>query len=113
MRYQLIACEIMLREAALCAATSPHVLDLHFLTKGLHDNPDSLRTEVQGQIDSLDGLPHDAVLLGYALCSNGAVGLQARSTPLVMPRAHDCITFFLGSKDTYAQRHRDKPGVRD
>jgi len=110
-RYQLIACEIMLREAALRAATSPQVLDLHFLTKGLHDNPDSLRTEVQAKIDELDAQPHDAVLLGYALCSNGAAGLQARSTPLVLPRAHDCITFFLGSKDAYAQRHHDKPGT--
>lgn len=111
MRYQLIACEIMLREAALRAARSPHVLDLHFLTKGLHDNPDALRETVQARIDELDPLPHDAVLLGYALCSNGAVGLRARSTPLVIPRAHDCITFFLGSKEAYAQRHREKPGT--
>jgi len=101
----------MLREAALRAAMSPHVIDLHFLTKGLHDNPDSLRQEVQAQIDRLDPLPHDAVLLGYALCSNGAVGLEARSTPLVVPRAHDCITFFLGSKELYAQRHGEKPGT--
>jgi hypothetical protein len=111
LRYQLIACEIMLREAALRAATSPNVIDLHFLTKGLHDNPDTLRERVQAQIDSLDSAPHDAVLLGYALCSNGSVGLQARSTPLVVPRAHDCITFFLGSKALYAQRHREKPGT--
>ncbi|MBM3471999.1 MAG: DUF1638 domain-containing protein [Armatimonadetes bacterium] len=111
MRYQLIACEIMLREAALRAATSPNVIDLHFLTKGLHDNPDALRERVQAKIDALDGQPHDAVILGYALCSNGAVGLQARSTPLIVPRAHDCITFFLGSKALYAQRHSEKPGT--
>jgi len=111
LRYQLIACEIMLREAALRAATSPHVLDLHFLTKGLHDNPEALRQQVQARIDELDPLPHDAVLLGYALCSNGSVGLQARSAPLVIPRAHDCITFFLGSNEIYGRRHRDKPGT--
>jgi hypothetical protein len=110
-RYQLIACEIMLREAAMCAATSRHVIDLQFLTKGLHDNPDTLRAEVQARIDACDPLPHDAVLLGYALCSNGAVGLTARRTPLVVPRAHDCISLFLGSKDVYAQRFRDKPGT--
>jgi hypothetical protein len=111
LRYQLIACEIMLREAALRAATSPNVIDLHFLTKGLHDNPDTLRERVQAQVDSLDPLPHDAVLLGYALCSNGSVGLRARSRPLVVPRAHDCITFFLGSSTLYTQRHREKPGT--
>lgn len=111
MRYQLIACEIMFREVAFRAATSRHVIDLHFLTKGLHDNPDSLRAHVQAKIDELDPLPHDAVLLGYALCSNGTVGLQARTTPLVIPRAHDCITLFLGSKEAYAKRHREKPGT--
>ncbi|MGQ9731971.1 MAG: DUF1638 domain-containing protein [Candidatus Zipacnadales bacterium] len=111
MRYQLIACEIILREAAYRAALSPHVIDLHFLTKGLHDNPDTLRERVQATIDELDPLPHDAVLLGYCLCSNGTVGLQARSVPLVVPRAHDCITLFLGSKEAYARRHAEKPGT--
>jgi len=110
-RYQLIACEIMFREAALCAATSKNVIDAHFLTKGLHDNPETMRAEVQGRIDALDGTPHDAVLLGYCLCSNGTVAVQARSTPIVIPRAHDCITLFLGSKDVYSQRFREKPGT--
>jgi hypothetical protein len=110
-RYQLIACEIVLREAAYCAALSPNIIDLHFLTKGLHDNPDQLREQTQATIDRLDPLPHDAVILGYALCSNGAVGLRARSTRLVIPRAHDCITFFLGSSAEYARRHAEKPGT--
>lgn len=111
MRYQLIACEIMLREAAMCAATSRHVLDLHFMTKGLHDNPDILREQVQAKVDELDPLPHDAVVLGYALCSNGLVGLTARSTPLVLPRAHDCISLFMGSRRAYAERHAERPGT--
>ncbi len=81
------------------------------LTKGLHDNPDSLRDAVQERIDELDPLPHDGVLLGYALCSNGLAGVTARSTPIVIPRAHDCITLFLGSKEAYAKHHAEKPGT--
>jgi len=111
MRYQLIACEIMFREAALCAATSANVIDAQFLTKGLHDNPETLRATLQAKIDELDSAPHDAVLLGYCLCSNGTVGLTARSTPLVLPRAHDCISLFLGAKEVYARRFREKPGT--
>jgi len=111
MRCQLIACEIMFREAALCAATSKTVIDAHFLTKGLHDNPETMRAEIQQRVDALDTIPHDAVLLGYCLCSNGTVGVQARSTPVVIPRAHDCIALFLGSKDVYSQRFREKPGT--
>jgi hypothetical protein len=53
----------------------------------------------------------DAIALGYGLCSNGILGLVARSAPLVIPRAHDCITFFLGSKDSYHRHFHDEPGT--
>ena len=36
--------------------------------------------------------------LATRLCGNGLAGLVARSIPLVIPRAHDCITLFLGSR---------------
>ena len=51
----------------------------------------------------------DAILVGYGLCSNGLEGIVARHTPLVIPRAHDCITVFLGSKEAYAGHHRRCP----
>ena len=51
------------------------------------------------------------MLLGYALCSNGLVGLTARHVPLVVPRAHDCITLFLGSKERYLDYFQKHPGV--
>jgi len=44
---------------------------------------------------------YDALLLGFALCSNGIVGLSANTIPLIVPRAHDCITLFLGSRKRY------------
>jgi len=40
MRYLLIACEVLAREVYLCAAHSPHVVDIQLLEKGLHDAPD-------------------------------------------------------------------------
>jgi hypothetical protein len=48
--------------------------------------------------------------LGYGLCGNLVRGLTARHTKLVMPRAHDCITFFLGSKERYAQVPCERAG---
>jgi len=129
MRIKVIACEVLFREVCLCAARSPHVIDLEFLRRGLHDNPETLRAEVQQAIDATDarggaihrahsprwiGVPHvkyDAIALGYGLCSNGTLGLVARDTPLVIPRAHDCITFFLGSKDAYHRHFHDEPGT--
>jgi hypothetical protein len=47
--------------------------------------------------------PYKAILLGYARCSDGVVGLQARSIPLVIPKAHDCITLFFGSRRAYQE----------
>jgi len=39
------------------------------------------------------------------------VGLTARTIPLVLPRAHDCITLFLGSKERYLEYFENTPGV--
>jgi hypothetical protein len=65
-------------------------------------------TEVLAGVDQSQ---YDAVLLGYGLCSNGLVGLAAGAVPLVVPRAHDCITLFLGSKERYLEYFQAHPGV--
>ena len=62
-------------------------------------------------VAAVDESKYEAILLGYALCSNGLVGLAARSIPLVVPRAHDCITLFLGSKERYLEYFYAHPGV--
>ena len=123
MRIKVIACEVLFREICLCAAQSPHTIDLDFLIRGLHDNPEMLREQVQQHIDAAEAGPpssamgsanpggYDAIVLGYGLCSNGTLGLEARGAPLVIPRAHDCITFFLGSKDLYYRHFHDEPGT--
>lgn len=111
MRISVIACEIMFRELCLAAAESPAVVDLHFLRKGLHDNPEVLRETVQERINGVDCAQTEAVVLGYGLCSNGTVGLRAGGVPLVVPRAHDCITLFLGSRERYARIFAERPGT--
>lgn len=110
MRYLLIACEVLAREAYLCAAHSPHIVDIQLLEKGLHDTPDTLRRELQARIDAADE-HYDAVLLGYGLCSNSTADLVARKVPLVLPRAHDCITLYLGSRKRYEEEFFAHPGT--
>ncbi len=97
MRLKIIACEVLFREICLCAAHTRNIISTEFLERGLHDNPDSLRSEVQRKIDETDESEYEGILLGYALCSNGVMGVQARGIPLVIPKAHDCVTLFLGS----------------
>lgn len=110
-RYKLIACEILYRELCYCAALSPHIVDLEFLPKGLHDLGESrMAARLQEAIDRVDPERYQGILLGYALCNNGIRGLHSR-LPLVVPRAHDCITLLLGSKERYQEVFHANPGT--
>lgn len=112
MKLKVIACKVLFREICLYAAQSRHVVDLAFLPQGLHNEPDDLRTRVQEQIRAAEEEDsYDAILLGYALCSNGVVGLKAKRTPLVIPRGHDCITILLGSKEWYRSYFDSHRGI--
>jgi hypothetical protein len=107
---KVIACEIAFREICHLAASCPQVLDLQFLTQGLHDHPAQGREEVQKQIDAVPSGKYDGILIGYALCGNILAGLRATHTRLIIPRGHDCITLFLGSRARYDQLANERPG---
>jgi hypothetical protein len=112
-KLKFIGCEIIHREACALAAASPHLVDLEFLRKGLHDleTPDMV-ARVQAAIDAVDpAAGYEAVILGYARCNDGLVGVRARGIPLVIPRAHDCITFFFGSRAAYRAYFDAHPGT--
>jgi hypothetical protein len=112
LRLKLIACEIFCRELCAAVARSVNQIDVEFLPKGLHDiGQAGMSSRLAETLAAVDETKYDAVLFGYALCSNGLVGLTARSVPLVIPRAHDCITLFLGSKERYLDYFQGHPGV--
>jgi len=111
MRLKLLSCEIFYREFCTAVSRSPNVVDVEFLTKGLHDiGSEGMLERLQAAVDRV-GSSYDAVLMGYGLCNNGLVGLTARQVRLVVPRAHDCITMFLGSKERYLDYFQTNPGV--
>ena len=108
---KIIACEIAVREICQAVAQSPNIVDVEFLTQGLHDRPAKGKDEIQARVDAVPAGKYNAILLGYALCGNLIDGLKAMHTRLVIPRAHDCITFFLGSKERYAKLSDTMPGA--
>lgn len=110
MRLLSLTCEVLARSVYLCAARSPHVVDVRLNRRGLHDDPPNLRTLLQAEIDGI-GPPYDAVVLAYGLCGGATAGLRAGPIPLVVPRAHDCITLFLGSRDRYTAEFSGQPGT--
>ncbi|MGD9126153.1 MAG: DUF1638 domain-containing protein [Planctomycetia bacterium] len=112
MRLKLIACEILYREVCEVVARSINQIDVHFMPKGLHDiGAEKMHDHLAEVIAAVDADCYDAILLGYALCSNGIVGLAAKTVPLVVPRAHDCITLFLGNQKRYEDYFHSHPGV--
>ena len=106
----LLACSVFEREIALLAKGGDHIVETRWFDIGLHDRPDQLRAILQQQLDELDARPGlAAVALAYGLCGRGTAGLRAGRHPVVIPRAHDCITLFLGSKEAYAEHQRRCP----
>ena len=109
---KVVACEIAFREICYCAAHSPNQFDLEFVSQGYHDNPQVGLARIQQLVDAVDGDRYDGVLVGYGLCNNMLAGLRAPAwARLVIPRAHDCITLFLGSKERYREVFGEEPGT--
>lgn len=121
LRLKIIACDVLNREISYLASQSEHYTDITFLHQGLHDTPDLLRQNVQAEIDKANGeFPYnyfntcptyDYIIIGYGLCSNGTAGISSQKIPLVIPRAHDCITLLLGSKEKYKAAFEQYPGT--
>ena len=110
MRLLLIACDVVARPVYLCAARSPHVVDIVLFKRGLHNEPASLRSRLQ---EAIDAAPpgYDAIVLGYGLCGGATAGIEAHGVPVVLPRAHDCITLFLGARERYEAELRGTPAT--
>ncbi len=113
MLLKLIACEVLTREVCRYVADSPHTIDLEFTPKGAHDDSDGLRVLIQSRIDESEASSrqYDAILLGYGLCGNSTLYLTSRRTQLVIPRAHDCCTLFLGSRERFREHFADAPST--
>ena len=112
MRFKLISCEVLFREMGHACAHSPHRVDLEFLPKGLHDlGGKPMAAKIQEAVDRTGEGVYQAILLGYGLCGNGLVGLTARHTRLVLPRAHDCIALLMGSHARYQAYFDGNPGT--
>ena len=111
MRLKCVGCDALARVIYLCAARSPHIVDVALFRLGLHREPSDLRDRLQNEIDATVDQGCDAVVLAYGLCGQSTDGLTARDVPVVIPRAHDCITLFLGGRDRYKEQFEGCPGT--
>jgi hypothetical protein len=79
-----------------------------FLDYGLHRVPKKLTKSVQSAIDAIP--TPSLIVLGYGMCGNGLLGIQAGIHTLLMPRTEDCIAIFLGSDESYRAEFNAHPG---
>jgi hypothetical protein len=86
-------------------------VDVTLFRLGLHDQPLDLQTRLQAQVDATVGEAYDAIVMAYGLCGQATAGLTARDIPIVIPRAHDCITLFLGDRKRYQHQFSEHPGT--
>ena len=100
---KFVCCDVFTRIACGLVSKSPHIIDIEFVPMLAHTEPEKLKQIIKDIIDKSinnSGRKYDAVLLGYGLCGNSVTGLSC-SVPLVIPRAHDCCTVFMGGKDKF------------
>ena len=111
-RVHVIACGVLAIDIRRIAERLGVEVTTDFLEGGLHDRPGELRRRLQAAIDraSAEG-GCDRIAVGYGVCGRGTVGIHARSVPLVIPNAHDCIALFLGSDAAYRREFARCPGT--
>ncbi len=113
MLLKIIACDVFTREVCYCVAKSPHVVDLEFTPKGAHNDPDVLRKMLQEKIEAAHASErkYDAIGLCFGICGNTTIGIVSPGTPLIIPRAHDCCTLYLGSKERFKELFENRPST--
>ena len=110
-KYLMIACAVLARECYHCAAKSRNLIDLKIVEQGLHDiGEEKMSSALQSEIDAADQENYEAILLAYGLCNNGVRNLRA-DIPIILPRAHDCITLLMGSNTGYLKYFNEHPGT--
>jgi hypothetical protein len=109
--YIALTCSALARSVYAAAAVAVPVISVRLFDQGLHNAPRNLRARLQLAIDSVEPDECDAILLAYGICGNSTLGLAARHAPLVIPRAHDCIILYLGSRQLYQQEFEAHPGT--
>ena len=106
---KIISCAIIKPELEIIRKNAGEV-DIQYLPQNLHRLPHKLKDILQEAIDRSDQ-QEEKIILGFGLCSNAVSGIKAPAQGLFIPRVHDCISFYLGSREKYRQLFNKYPGT--
>ncbi|SPF31477.1 conserved hypothetical protein [Syntrophobacter sp. SbD1] len=97
MQTVILACNTIRDELEKAASETACPYGFIWIESGLHLVTESLRRRLQEELDRMNGASR--VLMAFGLCGNAVAGLKSGSHQLVIPRADDCITLLLGSRE--------------
>jgi hypothetical protein len=104
---KIIACATVIEEIK---PFLPNDIECREMEPGLHLHSDKLKNELQDIIDKITA-DTATIILGYGLCSKAVIGLKAENSTLIIPRADDCVSMFLGSQEAYRDQLKKEPGT--
>jgi len=108
----LIGCLALEREINALGVSPEHVIRRELMRDSLHEVPALLRQMLVRALAAAEAdLQVDSVVLAYGACGMAVSGLAPTRCRLVMPRAHDCVTLLLGSKERYAACMAEDPSL--
>jgi hypothetical protein len=107
-KVSVVACEVLRKE--LETVIGDRDIPLYFLDQGLHRTPKLMPDRIAEAINKAQAGGAGRLALGYGLCSNGLVGVEA-NRPMVVPKCHDCIAMIVGSPAKYRQLFARQPGT--
>lgn len=112
LRLVALCCDVIREEVEHLMPACPHEVDLRLLDRDdYHNYPQRSRSKLQAVVESVQDDGYDAILMGFALCNRLLDGVSSPRTPMVIVRAHDCLTLLMGSRQRYMQRFTDEPGT--
>lgn len=106
MNIKIIACETVYVEMQGFLPANISCKKMEF---GLHMHPERLNEVLWKEVRETSK-DVDILILGYGLCSKGVTGLYSDHARIVVPKVHDCIGIFLGSRKESERQLKQDPG---
>jgi hypothetical protein len=107
MATKIIACEVMKEE--LLANQGDQEIEFQFVEMALHEHPEKLHAKLQEILDQSPA--YERIILAFGLCGGAINKLHSSKSILTIPRVHDCIPIFLGSRALYDTLQKNDAGT--
>ena len=128
MRIKIIACGVFKPYIEYLLKSTTNTVDVTYMDAGLHETPNILREKLQAEITKVSKkvaghnygdckncpnpcIKFDYIVVFYGLCGRGTLDIETFDVPVIFPKAHDCISLFLGSAERYRKEFKAHPGT--